>query len=60
VLYEYRRRGGAEHGGITAAIEIARFLISKTCFARTNEAVTVPIDNTALAALTAVHDAETS
>lgn len=60
VLYEYRRRGGEAHGGITAAIEIARFLISKTSFARTAEVVNLPIDNTTLEGLIAQHESETS
>ena len=59
VLYEYRRRGGP-NGGITAAIEIAKFLIGKTTFVRTAELETLPIDNTQIAALTAAHESETS
>ena len=60
VLYEYRRRGGDGLGGMTAAMEIAQFLISKTSFVRTVELVTLPIDNTRGAALTAAHESETS
>lgn len=68
VLYEYRRRGGDALGGITAAIEIARFLISKTAFVRTAEIENVridttgilPIDNTSLEGLIAQHESETS